>query len=81
MCYRNMAPLFFGLGGGVLVGNNTQSTRLIVSSITGWCEWTARCMNEQLKNEERPEARRRLRGSIIAMGKADMTIALRNDCL
>ena len=24
ICYRNITPLFFGLGGGVLVGNNTQ---------------------------------------------------------
>jgi|SRR5262245_13181452 len=24
ICYRNVTPLFFGLGGGVLVGNNTQ---------------------------------------------------------
>ena len=24
ICYRNVTPLFFGLGGGALVGNNTQ---------------------------------------------------------
>jgi hypothetical protein len=24
ICYRNLTPFFFGLGGGVLVGNNTQ---------------------------------------------------------
>ena len=24
ICYRNVTPLFFGLGGGVLVGKNTR---------------------------------------------------------